>query len=159
MSHTPGKFELLMAGVEALYGRVRDAARAAEPDYDRLRVYRWEPYGQIELPCICTAMPQPSPAQWKDVSGHRRRDDYRLEARIYVRWTDSDERHKRLEFYADIFTDLVDKEFRGREALGVAKEADRPTLQLIREQIGEVPCLGVAFPMQLSVDRFLTPTQ
>ena len=138
------------------------AELAVERGLQKLRVYRWRPLGNVELPCIFNWL-DASPAEWKSATPpHRRQDAFNLSVRVAVRRGDSDEMTGRLERYADCVRDVIDPAVRqGQPALFAAsgvKWADRPGLNMTGEALGEVEALAIAFSLVLQVDRFLTPT-
>lgn len=133
------------------------AARAEERGLPRLRAYRMRELS-MELPAIYPWV-NTSPAEWKDVSGHRHRDVLSLNVRVAVGRIDSDELGDQLLRYADVVRDVYDPAFRASQPLnGACKWADRPSLAFSTESLGDNQSFPVVeFSVTAWLDRNLTP--
>lgn len=145
-------FRQLMDAWVALLAQV--AARSADSNLPTLKVYRWQPHGNIATPALFNWL---LPSQWVVKDSAQGQDTVALVCRLGLDHTpDGTIELDYLEDYVDLFRQVVDPQLwtpaNRRPLEGTVYRAQRQTMQMETLDIGQ-PLLCVGFNMQFDVER------
>lgn len=134
---------------------VMDTLTALEATVDpSLRVYRYCPSGQIELPAIFNWWEQ-STSEWVDTGGVR--DVFNLSIYVVTERSDLDEQLIAVEGYADQLRAILDENFKNAGPLNGIRRANRKTFSNAEVTFNQILTFGFRIGVELWLDRIVTP--
>lgn len=133
--------------------RLVEIERGARRTHPELRVYRWRPTSQVQVPCVFNWL---MPSQTEKVDECTIRDKVRLQVVVLVRHTENRSDMGKLEDYLDAIREPLDAELytTGRDPLGL-RIARRTGIVPVVEQLNEITYPGMAYQLELWVDHLV----